>query len=322
VHPLLGRLLGFHWRRSGAALHEVDVAGCRIWYAEFDRRASASRMDRRAGKRARPRLPFGRGRRAEPAPPTAVLLHGLGGGAVSFHQVISALREGYRVVVPDLPGNGLSRGPAGGAGLSFGELLAVCEAFVARVAPEGAYLVGNSMGGWIAAKLAARRPDLTRGIALLNPGGPGLNAEDWWDFGQLLFAEAGTPIPELLARLFHRPPLVARVAGALVRRQLLAPSAQALVLSLTEGDFVSEAELSRVECPAVLVWGENDRLIPDGCRRFFLEKLPRVRYEPLPDCGHCPQIECPRRTAEILLSLPRMRRRRAPAAAAPRRARA
>jgi len=54
----------------------------------------------------------------------------------------------------------------------------------------------------------------------------------------------------------------------------------------------------------VLVWGERDRLIPEGCRAFYLKRLKGVRYEPIPDCGHCPQLECPDRTAEILLDLP------------------
>jgi len=58
----------------------------------------------------------------------------------------------------------------------------------------------------------------------------------------------------------------------------------------------------------VLVWGEKDRFIPDGCRAFYLKRLKGVRYEPVPDCGHCPQIECPDRTAEILLKLPGIER--------------
>ncbi len=77
-----------------------------------------------------------------------------------------------------------------------------------------------------------------------------------------------------------------------------------LMASLREEDFLTNEELERVRCPAVLVWGERDRLIPDGCRSFYLKKLKDVRYEPVPDCGHCPQLECPARTADILLELP------------------
>jgi pimeloyl-ACP methyl ester carboxylesterase len=223
--------------------------------------------------------------------------------------VIGALRRGYRVVVPDLPGYGGSRPPEGRAFLTFAELVDVAEAFVQEVAPRGAYLAGNSMGGWLAAKLAARRPELARGIALINPGGPALNAEDWVDFGRILTAPGAEAVAGLMGRLFHRPPLGLRFFAKDLERLLRAPSVLHLVATLRPDDFVTAGELERVDCPAVLIWGENDRLIPEGCRAFFLAKLPRVRHEPIPDCGHCPQLECPRRTAEILLDLAKVRRR-------------
>jgi len=308
VLEFLTHLLALEWRRCGAALRELEVGGSRMWYAEFsplaEPRATEPPFLRLPWRQARGRPGLGR------TSPTVILLHGLGATGASFWQVIGPLRQGYRVVVPDLPGCGWSRPPDGRAFLTFGELLDAAEGFVERVAPAGAYLAGNSMGGWIAAKLAARRPDLARGIALLNPGGPALNAEDWVDFGKVITAEDAHAVEQLVNRLFHRPPFAARFVASDIRRMLRAPSVMQLVITLQPEDFVSADELAEVECPSVLIWGENDRLIPEGCRSFFLEKLPRVRYEPLPDCGHCPQLECPRRTAEILLTLPRMRRPR------------
>jgi pimeloyl-ACP methyl ester carboxylesterase len=302
VLDFLTRLLAIHWRRSGATIREVDVLGSRIRYAEFappEREPADLAERRRAGPRARTR-----------SAPALVLLHGLGASGASFYPVIGPLRRHYRVIVPDLPGCGASSPPPDRAYLTFAELLDATEELVARVAPRGAYLAGNSMGGWIAAKLAARRPDLARGIALLNPGGPALRAEDWVDFAQLLATEGDEAMRELVTRLFHRPPLGMSLVSRDVHRLMRRPSVQSLVATLRPEDFVSEEELAAVDCPSVLIWGENDRLIPEACRHFFLEKLPRVRHEPIPDCGHCPQLECPRRTADILLSLPRMRRPR------------
>jgi pimeloyl-ACP methyl ester carboxylesterase len=308
VLELLTHLLALEWRRTGAALREVDVGGSRVWYAEFSPltapRSSEPPFARLPWRRASQER--ARGRRV---PPTLVLLHGLGATGAAFYPIIGALRQAYRVVVPDLPGCGWSRPPAGREFLTFAELLDVAEGFVERVSPGGAYLAGNSMGGWIAAKVAARRPELARGIALMNPGGPALNAEDWVEFAATLAAEDAHAVERLVSRLFHRPPFGMRFVASDIRRMLRAPSVLQLVGSLQAEDFLSEEELAAVDCPSVLIWGENDRLIPDGCRAFFLEKLPRVRYEPVPDCGHCPQLECPRKTAEILLRLPRMRRR-------------
>jgi pimeloyl-ACP methyl ester carboxylesterase len=233
-----------------------------------------------------------------------VLLHGLGASGTSFHPIIPHLRRGYRVIVPDLPGCGASRAPRGREFLPFHELVEVAERFVARVAPGGAYLAGNSMGGWIAAKIAARRPDLVRGMALLNPGGPALRAEDWVDFCRILAAEERGVVGEWLRRVFHKPPLLVRLLSRDFRRIVRGPPVAQLMANLREEDFLSPEEAARVRCPAVLVWGEQDRLIPDGCRSFYLKRLKGVRYEPVPDCGHCPQLECPGRTAQILLGMP------------------
>jgi pimeloyl-ACP methyl ester carboxylesterase len=297
---LLQHLVNLEWRRRGASFRHLPVAGSRVWYAEFP----PCRSDRvSAGASVRP-SPTERG--AEQAkPPTVVLFHGLGASSTSFHSVIPDLRKLYRVIVPDLPGYGLSRPPPGREFLPFTELVDVAEKFLARVAPRGAYLAGNSMGGWIAAKVAARCPGLVRGMALLNPGGPALRAEDWVDFARIILAEERGVMDEWLRRMFHKPPLFMRFFTRDFRRIMRGPSVSQLMTSLRAEDFLSEEEMSLVRCPAVLVWGERDRLLPEGCRTFYLRKLKGVRYEPIPDCGHCPQLECPSRTAQILLDLPR-----------------
>ncbi len=302
---LVERLVGLEWRWRGARLHEVRVGGSRVWYAEFAPRPKDREALRQAALRS------GQPAAKAARPPTLILLHGLGASSTSFYPVIPFLRRGYRLLVPDLPGYGLSRPPEGRDFLSFPQLVETVEKFLARIAPSGAYLAGNSMGGWIAAKLAARRPDLVRAMALLNPGGPALRAEDWVDFVRIMMAEEAGAMDEWLGRMFHRPPFAMRLLLRDVRRRMQRPSVAHLMASLTAEDFLSEEELAQVKSPAVLVWGEKDRLIPDGCRAFYLEKLKGVRYEPVPDCGHCPQLECPHRTADILLELPAMAKKAA-----------
>lgn len=297
---LVQRLVSLEWRLRGASIRELPIAGSTVWYADFP--AMEDRAAARAGRRARV---TGRPRPRPPAKaPVLVLFHGLGASSSSFHQVIPFLRRAYRVVVPDLPGCGSSPPPKGREFIGFAELVDAAEQFLAQVAPGGAYLAGNSMGGWIATKLASRRPDLVTGLALLNPGGPALRAEDWVDFARIIWAEEKGTMDEWLRRMFHKPPLAMRLFMREFRRIMKGPSVSRLMASIEPGDFLSDAELEKVKSPAVLVWGEQDRLIPEGCKAFYLKKLKGVRYEPVPDCGHCPQIECPNRTAEILLQLP------------------
>lgn len=302
---LLQRLVKVHWRRSGAVIRQITISGSQVWYADFPRRAEgrpARRSDGASVGRGPPRRPR--------SAATVVLLHGLGGTSTSFYPVIHELRRAYRVVVPDLPGHGMSRPPPGRQFLAFSELVEVTERIVSRVAPRGAYVAGNSMGGWLAVKLAARRPELVRGLALLNPGGPALRAEDWVDFARLILADERGAVDEWLQRIFHKPPPLVRFFMRDFRRIMRTPPVSTFVANIRPEDFLSEEEMEQVRCPAVLVWGERDRLIPDGCRSFYLRKLKGVRYEPVPDCGHCPQIECPNRTAEILLQLPHIAEKR------------
>jgi pimeloyl-ACP methyl ester carboxylesterase len=298
---LLQRLLNLDWRRHGAAMREVRLLRSRVWYADFAHRPEpTARRPRAVG--AAPAVEDRTGGRAT-RPPTLVLVHGLGATSTAYYPLIPRLRRHFRIVVPDLPGHGWSRPPRGRDWLLFPELVDIAEAFVQRIAPRGAILVGNSMGGWIAAKLAARRPELALGLALLNPGGPALRAEDWTDFARILYAEDRAVMGEYFSRLFHSPPLGLRLFTRDFQRILRGPAVSALVASLAEDDFVAQEELERVRCPSVLVWGESDRLIPRGCRDFYLAHLRDVRYEPIPSCGHCPQLECPKRTAEILFEL-------------------
>src|SRR5690349_8885626 len=140
---LFQRLVSYDWRRRGASLRAIPILGSRVWYAEFKPKP-ADVEALRASARAR-----GEERRGRFHAPTVILFHGLGASATSFYTVVPRLRRTYRVIVPDLPGYGSSRTPPGKAYLPFGEMVDVAERFVARVAPRGAYVAGNSMGGWI-----------------------------------------------------------------------------------------------------------------------------------------------------------------------------
>jgi pimeloyl-ACP methyl ester carboxylesterase len=120
---------------------------------------------------------------------------------------------------------------------------------------------------------------------------------------------------EYFGRLFHSPPLVIHLLTRDFHRIMHGAAVSSLVASLGEEDFLAAEELARVRCPSLLVWGESDRLIPAGCRDFYLAHLPGVRYEPLARCGHCPQLEAPRRTAALLCELPALSAARAAAAA-------
>jgi pimeloyl-ACP methyl ester carboxylesterase len=86
-----------------------------------------------------------------------------------FDQLRDLLPDGFRSIAPDWPGHGES--PAGNEPASAMGFADVAEELVARLAPEGAIVLGNSVGGFAAARLAIRRPELVRGLVLVDSGG-------------------------------------------------------------------------------------------------------------------------------------------------------
>src|SRR5262249_6102930 len=100
--------------------------------------------------------------------PTIALLHGLGGAAANGTVVAPPLAERYRVPVPDLPGHGGSSALPAPV-----ETLDPYADRVAAVLPGPAVLVGHSLGAVVALRLAARRPELVRGLVLAGAAGIG-----------------------------------------------------------------------------------------------------------------------------------------------------
>lgn len=86
-----------------------------------------------------------------------------------FDGLRELLPDGFRSIAPDWPGHGES--PAGREPASAMGFADVTEELVARLAPEGAIVLGNSVGGFAAARLAIRRPELVRGLVLIDSGG-------------------------------------------------------------------------------------------------------------------------------------------------------
>jgi 2-hydroxy-6-oxonona-2,4-dienedioate hydrolase len=107
--------------------------------------------------------------------PTIVLLHGRGGHLESWRANVGALAQRCRVVAFDLLGHGLTGRHAGGYGVEELTRHAIRTIEVLRLAD--AVLVGQSIGGWVAAQVARRRPDLVRSMVLVEPAGLQTEAE-------------------------------------------------------------------------------------------------------------------------------------------------
>jgi pimeloyl-ACP methyl ester carboxylesterase len=173
------------------------------------------------------------------------------------------------------------------------------------------------MGGRVALELAARSPDRVTSLALLAPAVPGLRVRYLLGFFKVLPSEIGMipfPVRErlmkfVLSQLFVDPSVLvesARAAAAdeFIRIYNTAEARMAFLDSLrhvvTEPPKPFWARVQRIRQPALVVWGEKDRLLPVRLAPKLAEAMPNAELLLLPNVGHAPQFEALEKTNEIL----------------------
>lgn len=221
-----------------------------------------------------------------------------------FDQLRELLPSSFRSIAPDWPGHGES--PAGKEPASAMGFADAAEELVSLLAPEGAIVLGNSVGGFAAARLAIRRPELVRGLVLVDSGGflprsPGVRI-----FCALMarprFLRAIYP---RFANRYMRPQgeadIQVRDVGVATTRQdpgLAAVSGLWRSFSSPEHDLRKEA--ASIEAPTLVVWGKRDPVIPLKAGRTIAATIPDAQLELL-DTGHAPQVSDPDGFAALFL---------------------
>ncbi len=221
-----------------------------------------------------------------------------------FDELRALLPARFRSVALDWPAHGES--PAGSEPASAMAFAAAAEALVEAVAPEGAVVLGNSVGGFSAARLAIRRPELVRGLVLVDAGG---------------FAPHTPPVRAFCA-LMSRPGFLRRVYPAFARRYMR-PRTEAdrralkAAVATTREDpglgtvcdlwasFVApEHDLRReagsISAPTLVVWGRRDPVIPLRVGKKVAGSIPGARLVVL-DTGHVPHTSDPEGFAAELI---------------------
>lgn len=233
-----------------------------------------------------------------PAAPVLLLLHGTGASGHSFHRTIPALSRRYRLIVPDLPGQGCTASPGFrrlGLDDMAKDLWALCDAL--GIAPL--CIIGHSAGAAIGLRMAELRP-IPCGVIGLNAA---LSEFD---------GAAGFFFP-LLARGLARMPLAASAISALSGRpgavdRILAgtgspldPISRAMYLRLVrDADHVTGtlgmmaqwrlqglmARLPQMESPVWLIASEGDRAVPAQVSADAARRMPNCQLVILPKLGH------------------------------------
>jgi pimeloyl-ACP methyl ester carboxylesterase len=233
-----------------------------------------------------------------------VLLHGLGAASDYWAVTTRALaRSGRTVIIPDAPGSGASEKP-GGAGWGLDARVAAVRSLVEALGLKSFDLVGHSLGGWTAARLAIDEPRLIRHLVLVDPGGFSLPEDGDLPAFRMRFAPTDRKGGrDLLDLLFFRKPFPGPgfVSDALAR-SYNSPTVSATVSALRKEDGLIGKEPDLPEGTA-LIWGERESLFPleDGRRAASL--LRNGRFFILTGVGHDGPLEAPRPFNDLLVTL-------------------
>jgi pimeloyl-ACP methyl ester carboxylesterase len=221
-----------------------------------------------------------------------------------FDELRALLPDGLRSIALDWPAHGAS--PPGEGPASAMRFADVAEQLVQQLAPEGAVVVGNSVGGFAAARLAIRRPELVKGLVIVDGGGFA---------GRPLYARAFCALmarPWFLRRIY--PTFSARymrartaadrrvrdVGVATTREDPGLRAVSELWRSFASPEHDVRAEAGSIAAPTLLIWGRRDPVIPLRIGRKAAATIPGAELVVL-DTGHVPHTSDPEGFAQHLV---------------------
>ena len=221
-----------------------------------------------------------------------LLLHG-GAGPASMRPLFSGLDE-FGVVLPTHPGFDATQRPPWMA--SIADLADCYIELLAELKLEEVVVVGNSIGGWIAAEMAARQPSSLAGLVLINAVG----LEPTESTGPI--ADPRSMPPQELIKLSFADPSRARLPSGDAAEQRLA-NQRVLMVYAGEPfmhDVALAERLSTIDVPSLVLWGRRDRVVTPEYGQDYARRIPGARFQLIDDAGHLPQIEQPLQTAQAV----------------------
>jgi pimeloyl-ACP methyl ester carboxylesterase len=221
-----------------------------------------------------------------------------------FDELRALIPPRLRTIALDWPGHGES--PPGDAPASAMHLANVAEQVVERLAPDGAIVIGNSVGGFSAARLAIRRPELVKGLVIVDGGGFAGRPPHVRAFCALMskprFLRAIYPaFSSRYMRARTDADRRARDTGVRTTRQdpgLRAVSELWRSFASPEHDLRRDA--ASIAAPTLVVWGRHDPVIPLKVGRRISATIPNAELVVF-DSGHVPHTTDPQGFADRLI---------------------
>jgi pimeloyl-ACP methyl ester carboxylesterase len=250
--------------------------------------------------------------------PVVVLIHGMAGSSATWREVIPTLSAEYRVIAPDLLGHGRSAKPAGD--YSLGAHASIVRDLLVHLGVDHATIVGQSLGGGVTMQFAYQYPEVCERLALVSSGGLGRDVNWILRLLSLPGAEFVLPVAvpgfvrdqgNALSGWLHRhgirPPRVGEMWQAYASladgesRQAFLRTLRSVVDAGGQTVSARDRLYLTATIPTLIVWGDDDPIIPVTHGLEAHELMPGSRLEIFEGVGHFPQVEVPELLCEVLM---------------------
>jgi pimeloyl-ACP methyl ester carboxylesterase len=232
---------------------------------------------------------------------TLLLLHGLGASAERWEYVIPLFAKKFKVIVPDLIGFGYSDKPM--VDYTTDYFAEFVSKFVNKVGIKELNVIGSSLGGQIAAESIINHDVNVKKLVLVSPSGvmkhstPALDAY----ISAALYPNSDSALNAFQA-MSGRKKIDEKIVSGFVERMQL-PNAKMAFMSTLLGLSNSQAiteKLQLITIPTLIVWGENDPVIPIEYAQSFVSGINDCRFYKMRGCGHVPYVEKPKAFFQIV----------------------
>jgi pimeloyl-ACP methyl ester carboxylesterase len=242
--------------------------------------------------------------------PPLVFVHGLSGSWTNWLEQLPVFAAEHRVITLDLPGFGHS--PMGAEQITISGYARLLDRLLDTLEVDAAAVVGNSMGGFVAAELAIAFPQRVERLVLVSAAGistfgnrGGTRAVPVLQRAERILAAYTAWMASKSDTVTRRPRLREATLSLVARHpgRLPAPLAAELLRGAGKPGFIQGLQanldydfrerLPEIVCPTLIVWGDGDRVIPVRDADVFAELIPNAQKVVLADTGHIAMIERP-----------------------------
>lgn len=221
-----------------------------------------------------------------------LVLHGGGGPqtVAGFADLLAAEHDAH-VFTPIHPGFGGT--PRPDSCTTVGDLARLYVALLDRLDLDDVTVVGNSIGGWIAAEMALLDTARISSVALVDAVGIEVPGHPVVDFFALTF-------PEIAQRSYYEPDKFLIDPSTMTPEQQAVLAGNRAALSVYAGDTsmmdpTLRERLSAATLPIRVIWGDHDRIADPDYGRAYANAIPNAEFVLLTETGHLPQLETPKR---------------------------